>query len=83
MKKIILLVALAFTTLNMSAQGECFEGEIVYETFEHHPEWEKNMSLSVNINGVQKMRLIVKGSKMHLINETTQCHTVVNDAYTN
>lgn len=60
----------------------CFEGEITYETFENYSEWINRMANSVYVDGVHKMRLIVKGSKMHLIDETTQCHTVINGAYT-
>ncbi len=60
----------------------CFEGEIVYETFENYCEWINKMPNSVYVDGVHKVRLIVKGSKMHMIDETTQCHTVVNGAYT-
>lgn len=60
----------------------CFEGEIIYETFENYSEWIRKMANSVYVDGVHKMRLLVKGNKMHLIDETTKCHILVNDSYT-
>lgn len=59
-----------------------FEGEIVYETFENYSDYILKMPNSVYVNGVHKMRLIVKGDKMHMIDETTKCHTIVDGTYT-
>ena len=63
-------------------QPETFEGEIVYETFESYSEWINKMANSIYVDGVHKMRLIVKGNKMHLIDETLKCHLVAGDTYT-
>lgn len=62
--------------------SNCFEGEIAFETFENYCKWMNKMPNSIFVDGVHKMRLIVKGDKMHLIDETTQCHTVINGSYT-
>ncbi len=57
-----------------------FEGEIVYETFENYSDMLKKNGggASVYFDGAHKMRLILKGSKMHLIDETTKCHVIVD-----
>lgn len=54
------------------AEIGCFEGEIIYETFENYSDWIRKMANSVYVDGVHKMRLLVKGNKMHLIDETTR-----------
>jgi hypothetical protein len=38
------------------------------------------MPNSIYFNGVHKVRLIVKGDWMHMIDETTGCHIIVNNA---
>lgn len=59
-------------------RSDTFEGEICYETFENYSDYLLKMGNSIIFNGVHKMRLILKGSKMHLIDETTKCHTIGN-----
>lgn len=59
--------------------GNAFEGEIVYETYENYSEYILKMPNSICFNGVHKIRLIVKGGKLHVIDETTGCHSVSND----
>ena len=61
-------------------RGEPFEGEIVYETYENYSDYILKMANSIYFNGVHKVRLIVKGDWMHMIDETTGCHIIVNDA---
>lgn len=56
-----------------------FEGEIVYETYENYSEYVLKMPNSIYFNGVHKVRLIVKGGKLHVIDETTGCHSVSDD----
>ena len=60
--------------------GAPFEGEIVYETYENYSDYLKKMPNSIYFDGVHKIRLIVKGTKMHMIDETTQCHIIADDA---
>lgn len=88
-KKILCAMAMICICTGANAQefvtedaSNVFEGEICYETFETYSEWINKMPNSVYVDGVHKMRLIVKGNKMHLIDETTHCHTVVNGAHT-
>lgn len=59
--------------------NNAFEGEIVYETYENYSEYILKMPNSICFNGVHKIRLIVKGGKMHVIDETTSCHTISDD----
>lgn len=63
-------------------QSDTFEGEIAFETFESYSEYINKMPNSIYVDGVHKMRLIVKGNKMHLIDETLKCHIVATDTYT-
>lgn len=60
--------------------GASFEGEIVYETFENYSDYILKMGNSIYFNGVHKIRLIIKNNWMHMIDETTGCHIIVNDA---
>ncbi len=55
-----------------------FEGEIVYETYENYSDYIKKMANSIYFDGVHKCRLILKGSKMHIIDETTKCHIIAD-----
>ena len=58
---------------------EPFEGEIVYQTYENYSEYLLKMQNSIMFNGVHTVRLIVKGSKAHVIDETTGCHILCDD----
>ena len=82
MKKILLpLVCFLFCLTSGNAQEEkLFEGEIVYETFEHYSDALKNQFNFSFSDGVHKIRLIIKGSKMHMIDETTHIHAIADDA---
>lgn len=82
MKKILLpLVCFLFCLTSGNAQEEkLFEGEIVYETFEHYSDALKNQFNFSFSDGVHKIRLITKGSKMHMIDETTHIHAIADDA---
>lgn len=67
--------------LNVEAQEKkVFEGEISFETYENYSDYILRMGNSIFFNGVHKMRLIVKGDKMHLIDETTKCHVVADNS---
>lgn len=57
-----------------------FEGEIEYETFENWSDYMLKMPNSILFNGVHKIKLILKGDKMHKIDETTGCHIIVDNA---
>ncbi len=79
MKKIIVLLVNVFSIVAF-AQEKPFEGEIVYETFEHVSDFIKNSSNFSYFNGVHKIRLILKGDKMHMIDETTKIHSIADGA---
>ena len=84
MKKITSIISLLLIALCINAQGipQTFEGEVVYETYENYSDYMLKMANSRVFNGVHKIRMIVKGDKIHIIDETTGCHTMA-DAYNN
>lgn len=81
MKKFLITsIACMMAIIGMAQNTNAFEGEIRYETFENYSDYILKMPNSMYFNGVHKMRMILKGDKMHLIDETTQCHIVVDNA---
>ncbi len=80
MKKAFIILAMCMLTIFGMAQEKNFEGEILFETFENYSDYIQKMPFSIYFNGVHKMRLIVKGDKMHLINETTKCHVIADNS---
>ena len=78
-KMIFALMWVICNSVSVSAQSaQTFEGEIELETFENYSDYIKKMPNSIYFDGVHKMRIIVKGDKMHLIDETTKCHTIAD-----
>ncbi len=78
---VAVVVFITVNTLMANAQEQKpFEGEILFETFEQYSDVIKKNPVSVYFDGVHKVRLILKGNKMHLIDETTKCHILVMDA---
>lgn len=80
-KKIIFALTLVMcfcASANAQENQVPFEGEIVYETYENYSDYLKKMGNSIMFDGVHKVRVIVKGSKMHMIDETTKCHTIAD-----
>lgn len=81
MKKTIITLAMCMVAVfGMAQETKSFEGEILFETFENYSDYILRMSNSIYFNGVHKMRLIVKGDKMHLIDETTKCHAIADNS---
>lgn len=82
-KKVIFALMWAISyAVSVSAQStEVFEGEIELETFENSSDYIKKTPTSIYFDGVHKIRIIVKGDKMHLIDETTKCHTIADAAF--
>lgn len=80
MKKLCFAIVIALCSFvqQASAQSAPFEGEIVYETYENYSDYLLKMANSIYFNGVHKMRMIMKGSKMHVIDETTGVHIVAD-----
>lgn len=78
--KFMLCITALLTSVHIQAQNsEAFEGEITFETYENYSDIFKKMPNSIYFDGVHKMRLILKGEKMHLIDETTKCHVIADD----
>ena len=81
MRKLFFVFLLGLLSVAGRAQEKIpFEGEIVYETYENYSDYLLKMPHSIFFNGVHKIRLILKGEWMHMIDETTGCHIIVNDA---
>lgn len=82
LKKIICaVVLLIWLSSHVKAQSnEPFEGELAFETFENYSDGLLNVFCSIDFNGVHKVRLILKGEKMHLIDETTKCHIIADNS---
>lgn len=82
LKTVLTSVLLLLGTINqVNAQGkEKFEGEITFETYENYSDYLLRMGNSISFNGVHIMRLILKGDKMHLIDETTKCHIIADNS---
>lgn len=81
MKRLFFAAMLLCFALIANAQEKTpFEGEIVYETYENYSDYILKMPNSIYFNGVHKVRLILKGDWMHMIDETTGCHIIVNNA---
>ncbi len=84
MKEIVksLLIGLMFvmgTPVTVFAQEQQpFEGEILMETYENYSDAFKKGAFAINFDGVHKLRLILKGNMMHVIDETTTCHIIIN-----
>lgn len=73
MKTLFALLFIFFSTC--ATAQEVFEGEIVYETFENYSDaMLKLQTYSPMYNGVHRCRLIIKGDKAHIIDETTHSH---------
>ena len=72
-KVLCMLMLFMCINLNVNAQSYApFEGEITFETYENYSDYLLWMANSISFNGVHKMRLILKGNKMHLIDEPTK-----------
>ena len=74
------MICYADVNQNVLSPEQPFEGEIVYETFEHWSDAIKKQANFSYFNGVHKIRLILKGEKMHMIDETTKIHYVADGA---
>lgn len=75
----VMCLCLLATAHAQEGNNKPFEGEIVYETYESYSDYLLEMGNSIYFNGVHKIRLIVKGEKLHVIDETTGCHSVGDD----
>ncbi len=86
MKKVITCLMMSLmiimgSSMSVNAQEQQpFEGEILMETYENYSDYIKKMGNSIFFDGVHKIRVIVKGCKLHYIDETTKCHYVITDA---
>ena len=69
LKVLITMLFALITTANAQENNAPFEGEILFETYENYSDYIKRMANSIYFDGVHKIRLIMKGPKMHLIDD--------------
>lgn len=76
----MVMLLMGMNVQTKAQNNEAFEGEITFETYENYSDYILRMPNSMYFNGVHKMRLILKGDKMHLIDETTKCHVIADNS---
>lgn len=79
MRRILFLVFIVIPLAAAAQKTMPFEGEIVYETYENYSDYMLRMANSIMFNGVHKVHVTVKGSKIHQYDETTGCHVIGDD----
>lgn len=73
---LIVMISFCFAEANAQVKKE-FEGEIVYRNFENHSKMVRRFSSGMAYNGARTVRVIMKGSNMHIIDESLQMHTLL------
>ena len=77
MKKLVALFTLMLMPLLGSAQNQYFEGELVYNNFENHSKIVLKLSKGMAYNGKRTVRVLMKGSVVHIIDEMLHFHTLL------
>ena len=77
MKKLTALFIFLLTALLGSAQNKYFEGELVYNNFENHSKIVLKLSKGMAYNGKRTVRVLMKGSVVHIIDEVLHFHTLL------
>ena len=77
MKKLTALFTFLLTVLLGSAQNKYFEGELVYNNFENHSKIVLKLSKGMAYNGKRTVRVLMKGSVVHIIDEVLHFHTLL------
>lgn len=68
----------AFVLLAVIANAQkAFEGEIKYRNFENHSKQVRKQSRGLQYNGVRNVRVVVKGNKMLLCDESMHLNTLM------
>ena len=65
----------------MRSQQQFLKVKLNWKPFENSSNYVKKVPTSIYFDGVHKIRIIVKGEKMHLIDETTKCHVIADAAF--
>lgn len=79
MRKNLFLFAilfLGFVSSIHAADVTTFEGEIQYRNFENHSSLIRRFSSGMAYNGARDIKIIMKGNKMHVIDESMHIHTI-------
>ena len=77
MRKITAIFTFLLTALTGSAQNKYFEGELVYNNFENHSKIVLKLSKGMAYNGKRTVRVLMKGSVVHIIDEVLHFHTLL------
>lgn len=77
MKKLTTVLLLLCMALMASAQDKYFEGELIYDNFENHSKIVIKLSKGMAYNGKRVVRVLMKGSTIHMIDEVLHFHTLL------
>jgi hypothetical protein len=77
MKKLLTIILFLLTALTSSAQENFFEGELVYDNFENHSKMVLKFSKGMAYNGKRTVRVLMKGSVIHMIDNVLHFHTLL------
>lgn len=77
MKKLFTTFLFLLAALASSAQENYFEGELVYDNFENHSKMVLKLSKGMAYNGKRTVRVLMKGSTIHFIDDVLHFHTLL------
>jgi hypothetical protein len=73
----ILIISLCISFLSNGQEKKYFEGELLYRNFENYSPKMLKATNCINYNGARYVRIIIKGSSIHEIDETMHIHTLI------
>lgn len=76
MKTIVSYLILLLFSVSISAQT-VFEGEINYRNFENNSKSVRSLSKGMAYNGARNVKVLVKGNKLHIIDESMHLNTLL------
>lgn len=77
MKHLLLYAVMLLTGSITAFAQELFEGEINYRNFENHSKATRKLSKGIAYNGARDIKVIIKGYKMRIIDETMHLNTLL------
>ncbi|WP_305115934.1 hypothetical protein [Duncaniella muris] len=77
MKYALTIVLMLLISVAVGAQNQ-FEGEIDYRNFESHSKTVRKFSKGMAYNGARNVKVLVKGNKIHIIDESMHLNTLLD-----
>lgn len=77
MQKALLLLLCSLVVFVPACSQEQFEGELNYRNFENHNNAARKLSDGISYNGARNVKILIKGNKMHIIDESLHMHTLL------